>query len=223
MNGPGSRRTAPVSRSSRHHSSARQPSVPSRQAGPGDITADAPVRLRDFPTRGDFRVSCSSLGHSKPHNRLFPGRLGHHPGAGCRQRRATSDCYEFLLPGLGRRASVTLFQGDGLGGLAGACVQCAGGRVKDEDDLLLAQVTDRVLGGLAADVDSAAGAPPSLPSGRPGEQQVESGQVRHDEILADVGVLRTLRAGCRGGGGRGGTGKRPCRWTRHRCRRYPRT
>jgi hypothetical protein len=50
------------------------------------------------------------------------------------------------------------------------------------------------------DVDSASGAPPVLASGVLGEQQVQGGQVRHDEILADVGVLRPRWAG-RGGGG----------------------
>jgi hypothetical protein len=89
---------------------------------------------------------------------------------------------------------------DGLGGLAGSRVQGAGGRVVGEGDLLPAQVPGHVLGGsLVPDVDSAACAPPPLSCGL-GEQQMEGGQVRHDEILADVGVLRPGRIG-RGGGG----------------------
>lgn len=54
-------------------------------------------------------------------------------------------------------------------------------------DLLIGQVTGYVLGGsLMPDVGSAAGAPPPLSSDRLGEQQVEGGDVRHNEALADV-------------------------------------
>jgi hypothetical protein len=137
----------------------------------------------------------------KPHIRPFPGRLGHPPGAGCRQRRATGDF--FLVPpsDAGPQPGLACFQGYGLDGLAGACVQHAGGRVKDEDDLLLAQVPGHVLGSnRGPDVDSAAGAPPPLSSGGLGEQHMKGGQVRDDEVLADVSVLRMLWAGRAGGG-----------------------
>jgi hypothetical protein len=57
-------------------------------------------------------------------------------------------------------------QGDGLGGLAGTCVQRSGGRVVGEGDLLLAQVDDYVLGaGLVPDIDAPAGAPPAALGG----------------------------------------------------------
>ena len=68
-------------------------------------------------------------------------------------------------------------------------------------DLLLAQVPGHVLdGGLVPDVDPAAGAPPALSSGRLGEQQVQGGQVRHDAVLANVGVRGPIRVGRAGGG-----------------------
>ena len=55
-----------------------------------------------------------------------------------------------------------------------------------------------MLSWLVPDVGPGAGAPPQS-SVLPGEQQVQDGQVRHDLILADIGVL--LPPGVRGGGG----------------------
>ena len=107
-------------------------------------------------------------------------------------------------------------RGDGLGGLGGSCVQGSGGWIVIEGDQALAQVPDHILGtGLIPDVDAAAAAPPPLSSGRLGEQQVQGGQVQQDPVLTDVGVPspgpgRPCWRWC----GRGGTGRRACRWTR---------
>jgi len=122
--------------------------------------------------------------------------------AGCRQRRAAGVS---LLPSpFGCRAfelRLARLQGDGLGGLAGSRAQRCVGRVLGEGDLPLTQVRDHVLSWLVPDVGPAPAAPsPSRFSGLPGEQQVQRGQVRHDDVLADVGVPRPLRAGRAGGG-----------------------
>jgi hypothetical protein len=97
----------------------------------------------------------------------------------------------------GPEPGLACLQGDGLGGLAGACVQRSGNLIVSEGDLLLAQVTGHVLGSeLRTDVGSAAGAP-FAPFRRPGpgtgKEHVEGGQVRQDPVLADVGVLECSR------------------------------
>lgn len=113
--------------------------------------------------------------------------LERHPGAGCRQRRATGNSFPGSSFERGPQPGLPCRQGDGLGGHTGTCMQRAGDRVKDEDDLLLAQLTDHVPGGLVPGVDSAAGAPPALPSGGPGEQQVKArkcGRMRSSRTYA---------------------------------------
>ncbi len=89
------------------------------------------------------------LGHSKT---PYPPVSGH-AGASSRRRLPPAPgrpAISFLVPpsDAGPQPELACFQGDDLGGLAGACVQRAGGRVKDEDDLLLAQVPSHVLGGI---------------------------------------------------------------------------
>ena len=59
----------------------------------------------------------------------------------------------------------------------------------------------------------AAAAGPWCP-GSAGEQDTDRGQVRQDLVLADVAISRPSGLWPGGAGGRGGTGKRACRWTR---------
>jgi hypothetical protein len=74
----------------------------------------------------------------------------------------------------------------------------AGGGVPGEGDLVLAQVPDHLARARGACyIGSGAG---SLPGPRRGggEQQVQGGQVRHELVLADIGVLRPGRPAAAG-------------------------
>jgi hypothetical protein len=74
-----------------------------------------------------------------PHIGLFPGMLGRHPGAGCRQRRATGGILLFFSFQVRRlSAGLACFPGDGQSGSGGARLQGARGRIPGQGDLVIA-------------------------------------------------------------------------------------
>ena len=124
-------------------------------------------------------VRCVSVSDTViPHNLRFPGTPDCHPGAGCRQCRATGGSCEFLLSeGLSGRV-LACFYCDGLRGSGCACQQVSGGLVVGKDDLVRAQIPDRLLrAGSAPGVGSSSGAPPPRSAGLSCEQQVHRGQL----------------------------------------------
>ena len=105
------------------------------------------------------------------------------------------------------KPGLACLHGDGLGGSGGACVQGCRGRVVGQRDLVLAHVSDHVLGtGLPSHVGSATGAP-SAPLGR-GRLAATGTPAPPRPTRADPGTPTSARtASCRAA--RAGTS--PCR------------
>ncbi len=151
-----------------------------------------------FPARGGSSPPSDTL---NPHILRFPGMADRRPGAGSRQRRGDRRFYCLLLLGVRPFGPWSAcLQGDGLCSVSVACAQGSGCRIVGEGDLLLPQGAEHLLSALRVDVGSAPGAAPPWSAFGLGEQQVQGGQVRHDQGLAEVGVLRAFRARRAGGG-----------------------
>ena len=169
--------------SHREHGTARKFCL-CRQGAVSRPRVKAPIR-EDFP---GLRVQVP-LGHIKTPIRLLNGHAGSSPAraAGSARRSAFRAFLSFLVRAL--QPELACLYGDGLGSLGDARLQCIGGRVPGEGDLVLAQVPDHPGWAYRAHYVGSGSGPAPGPRGGGGEKQMQGGQVRKQ--LLQIGDAET--------------------------------